>query len=697
MVLLMLLAALWGVVQLGVLASPARSLRMGTVLLAVAVGCYFCGTSALVVEHAWTRAYAAWTGEPLVLVVQRASYTVDPVIEEVAKLLPLVAVVALGRQRRSEPGITDLLILGGALGAGFAFLEATLQLGWRASRAVPVDGGYTIGMSILSGVHVPGISDVLHGWVPALFTDTDLLGRGDARTVDIHLAWTALTAFGLGLLVRVRGRRRWLGVLPVVYACVDHAAYNADLRSGGRPGLVVGLLGGLHQALWLWPLLALVAAVVLDRRSLAAAARRDPALRVAGEGPGVRGASSLLRVARLDPPWSSLVAWRFVLLRRSALYATARRTGRTATARDAGVELTRTLDQARDGAAWRAARRRLRPRLGLGRPAVRHWRLWVWLVLLAPVLLYYVVGAVPVFSAVQGWLARPGATAVVVVIVAAGVLWTAWRTVVLVRLLRARRREPWSEPLVRTGARLLVALGSMVMAAALVALWVGGVRDGAAHLVPASHVLEALGRTIMLAALVLLLLSVVMFPPLALLAVEGAGAVIVVTASAELAAAVGGAIALGYGGYLLTEAADGSSSSGSSGSGTRPRTREERLDELASDPARGGQITATGLREAEVGLEMEEAGALRGPVQRSPHAGTDLVDGNGMQWDVKSYRSAQTGRGRFVAEDALRKLRLEVAGKDGVIIDTKLMSAEDVHSLRALVERAGLGERVKWW
>ena len=94
---------------------------------------------------------------------------------------------------------------------------------------------------------------------------------------------------------------------------------------------------------------------------------------------------------------------------------------------------------------------------------------------------------------------------------------------------------------------------------------------------------------------------------------------------------------------------------------------------------------------------MEEAGALRGPVQRSPHAGTDLVDGNGMEWDVKSYRSAQTGRGRFVAEDALRKLRLEVAGKDGVIIDTKLMSAEDVQSLRALVERAGLGERVKWW
>ena len=429
--------------------------------------------------------------------------------------------VALGRRRRSRPGITDLLVLGGALGAGFTFLEATLQLGWRASRAVPVDGGYTIGISILSGVHVPGIGAVLRGWLPALFADADLLGGRAAHAVDLHLAWTALAAFGLGLLVRVRGRRRWLGVLPwstpasttrrTTPTCgpaVDPAWSSGSWPVCTRPS-GCGRCSPWSPP-WCWT-------GEVSRRQHGGI----PPCWWPGRA-GVRGAWALLRVARLDPPWSALVAWRFVLLRRSVLYAPVRPTGRTATSRDTGVELARTLDRARDGAAWRAARRRLRPRLALGRPVVRHWRLWVWLVLLAPVLLYYVVGAVPVFSAVQGWLARPGATAVVVAIVAAGAVWTAWRTVALLRLLRVRRREPWTEPLVRTGARLLVALGSMAMAAGVVALWVGGVRDGAAHLVPASHVLEALGNTIMLAALVLLLLSVIMFPPLALVAVEGA-------------------------------------------------------------------------------------------------------------------------------------------------------------------------------
>jgi len=86
MTLFMVLAAAWGVVQLAALTwFTGRSTRLGTALLAIAVGAYGCGIAALLRQFLYTRGLAALTDSYIGEVVRTASYTADPIIEEVAK------------------------------------------------------------------------------------------------------------------------------------------------------------------------------------------------------------------------------------------------------------------------------------------------------------------------------------------------------------------------------------------------------------------------------------------------------------------------------------------------------------------------------------------------------------------------------------------------------------------------------------
>lgn len=83
MVLLMLFAAIYCVLQLVVVATPARSLRFSTLLLVAAAGCFGSGALAAALQLLYTRGVASLTGQPLYGVVLVAGYAVDPVIEEV--------------------------------------------------------------------------------------------------------------------------------------------------------------------------------------------------------------------------------------------------------------------------------------------------------------------------------------------------------------------------------------------------------------------------------------------------------------------------------------------------------------------------------------------------------------------------------------------------------------------------------------
>src|SRR5689334_17085542 len=127
----MVLATCWGVLQLAVLATPVRSVRVSTLLAAVGIGLYGCGIAAIAVQYAYTRALAAASGDPVPDVVRVAGYTVDPFVEEVVKVLPLL-VLAWHARTRLQWGFTDYLLLGAATGAGFGLLEALMRFGHRA-------------------------------------------------------------------------------------------------------------------------------------------------------------------------------------------------------------------------------------------------------------------------------------------------------------------------------------------------------------------------------------------------------------------------------------------------------------------------------------------------------------------------------------------------------------------------------------
>lgn len=168
--------------------------------------------------------------KPLTWVVDEGnllSAGIVPVVEELAKLAPLVVWVILGRRRGVEASVTDLAILGFAVGAGFAFHEDALRM------RVVSDG---VDMSVWGLLFPTFVRD-------ALF-------------VVGHAGWTMLAALGLGFFFVHQGKRLvWLApVFTVGVAIADHAGanYRGDdtwIRSALLDGnlaavLLLGLLIG---------------------------------------------------------------------------------------------------------------------------------------------------------------------------------------------------------------------------------------------------------------------------------------------------------------------------------------------------------------------------------------------------------------------------------------------------------------------
>ncbi|MER6385325.1 hypothetical protein ABT274_36435 [Streptomyces sp. NPDC001127] len=136
MTLMMAAAAVWGVLQLFAVSWPTRSVRLSTVLLALAVGVYGCGVATALVELAYTRFYADQSSQSLITVVNTTSYTVAPWVEELIEVSPLLLAGLSVKVRRQWGGLTDFVVLGAALGGGFGLLEAVLRYGLDANRAI---------------------------------------------------------------------------------------------------------------------------------------------------------------------------------------------------------------------------------------------------------------------------------------------------------------------------------------------------------------------------------------------------------------------------------------------------------------------------------------------------------------------------------------------------------------------------------
>lgn len=511
----MVAATVYGVAQLLGLSSPTRSVRISTVLLAVAVGVYGCGVAAALLELAYTRGVSENTGEPLAKVVRTAGYTVDPVIEELVKLAPLLLMAWNVRIRR-QWGLTDYVVLGAALGAGFGLLEAVARYGLDAARAIPHPaGGWAIPDS-LRAPYIPGPEQVFSAWFPAPQGALELGDRAPDVGASPHLVYTALAALGVGVLLRAKGWTRLLGVLPPAAASVLHmltnyaAAHRADRDAASR-------VDAFEGALWAVPLVCLAVAMAADLRQLRRGKAYAPDVLLPAERAGRSGLSALAAYGAWCVPWSTLIALRFARLRRSLLYGMARGgppypgaepLHRTVAWSAAQIDAS-DREHAWRGVGLRAVRQATR---GL-RDRRRTWYVLISLALTLPALAFLAIGSFPAGAEVQRYFASGNGPYLLIGFGAAGLLWTAWHLARLLHASRATRAFPHGEVLALIRLRIWTAAGGCVMGALLLLRLTDGVPpDG--PVIRNLHLLEALNNFLEYFGFALMLLTLLaLFPP----------------------------------------------------------------------------------------------------------------------------------------------------------------------------------------
>lgn len=205
MVPLMLFAHLYAVFQLFVLASLSRTVRWRVVGLAFLTGMYASASFALVLQFGWMAAFAAATGQPLRQIMPVASYTIDPFIEEVVKILPVLLFCSIPHVRR-QLGITDIILLCAALGSGFGLTEQVFRFSHRTEYAFwsSSDGAWILPLA-LDPPAIPGMWRSLSSWLPNGVTTFIMVGLVSAPVnQNIHLVWSVVAGLGLGVFVRGR-------------------------------------------------------------------------------------------------------------------------------------------------------------------------------------------------------------------------------------------------------------------------------------------------------------------------------------------------------------------------------------------------------------------------------------------------------------------------------------------------------------
>ncbi len=619
MVLLIVLAHVFGVVQLAVLGWAARTVRLRVLLLALFAGVYAVVPVTVLVQVAWTRGFASFSGTPLFQVTRMAAYTVNPFVEELLKLLPLLLLWWLVMPVRRQWGWTDFVLVGGALGSGFGLAEALLRFAGDAGGAVAQsDGGWSLPVD-LSLPTVPGPWQIVTSWLPAGVAPGLLFSNLPGAGLNLHLVWGCVVGLGAALLLRGPGRRaRLLGVGLVLLVGVDHAAFNARLSGGDLANALTAPLNAARPLMWAYPLLALAVAVVVDRRALAAQTRLRTLAGDAGPVPSVTSGaaprpvggqdsdalrppgrpvplsgSELVRPALARLPWSVTTVLGFVRLRRAWLLS----------GRDGPVDPVLGAATVRLGAALadgagpdgpRVWRETLRRRRELRQARGGRWRrplLVVWALLLAVPVLYLVVGGLPALAGVQG--AVEAAPWLLVAVSVFGACWAAVALVLAVRGVPAARRAPSADVPVGLLLRLGTLIGSLgVLLTGLWLLTAGG-RAPVDGLLRTAHALDAIGQTLVAVGIVLALAALVASPPFALVAVAGGGMALAGTGlSAALLAqlAVAGTVSLT--GVALMQAS-GEGGGPSRGEPSRGGSRRQDLGE--EEPVAGLEYTTDEL------------------------------------------------------------------------------------------------------
>lgn len=578
----MTVAAVVSVAQLALIGSWARSLRLTTLLLGMFAGFLVCGPVAIALQWAWTRAVAGIGPWALGEVVDAASWTVDPAIEEIVKIAPLALLAWRWTRSYRQLGYVDHLLAGAALGVGFELFEAALRFGRLGMLAMPTSGGYIAWANLAGTVTVPSVWTSLTTWQPAPASFAPLFSSGEPEAIQ-HLVWSALAGAGVAWFARRRDIWRWVGAVPLMVATLDHANYNADAA-----GVAVATTSASAAIAWIGDRLPglVVAGIVVgtaaDRRVLARARRDREDVLLPGEPAHGLDPRAAARAAFVAPPWSTAVAWRLVLARRAVLVAHHHELpGPSLVERLRDVMAM--LAGATDGARWRRAGRRLVSRPDLSE--LRSWRSVVWLVCALPPFAYLVVGGFPGTRALQRAMAGEVGTWILAGAVVGGGALLATQIPAWVRHLRSVTEPALHEDQLRVALRCATGAASLVTGTVLLTATVAS-GDSTRSVIRNFHALDALSSAQLILGLALIAASFIFFPPAAAFAVTTAGTLVLTGSGVALAAGT-------FIGLHLVLQALLSEASGGHGGGSRPDrgSRDGGSERAPDDDFRGSGYT----------------------------------------------------------------------------------------------------------
>lgn len=323
MVLGVLLAHWYGLLQLYLLATLRRTVTLRTMLAAFMLGLGVVAPLTLVVQQLWQRALpdvASWFGIRVLKfeIDLFAAYTLDPFLEEVLKALPLLILLRLPLTR-TRLGMVDTILLGAAIGAGFGFAENLIRVSVWAAQSVPASAGWEIAL-LFNVVAVPYPSK-LSGLLPNPMHSTLLELNSFSflnqtwhlhDSFNPHLVWTAIAGFGIGYASLSQKRWRLMGLLLVVWVGIDHAFFNYVLsgqpvRGFAQIAAALSLPTGYGERTVLVLLLLLCVGWWMDYRTMKQTIRQHSYLALPSEVSGdLAPISTLLALTKL--PLSALPA-----------------------------------------------------------------------------------------------------------------------------------------------------------------------------------------------------------------------------------------------------------------------------------------------------------------------------------------------------------------------------------------------------
>jgi hypothetical protein len=485
MILAIAFAHVWGVIQLIVLGSLSRTVRVRTVLAALAAGLYVIGPLTVLLQLQWIHFAASLLGMPVADMQGIASYTVDPFLEEALKLLPLAMLLLLIPAVRRQWSVTDCVLIAAGTGSGYGLAENLYRYAGSPDSAHAIAGGW----AIIIGRHallVPGILHTLTSWLPAGTVPVD-----ETITVNSHLVWSAIGGLAVGLIVRHRTRAaRLVAGGLFLYIGLDHAAGNAALTRGSWLSALVAPLHALATLGGFLAVAALVAAWWLDRTSRPTA--DVPETLLAAE----RSASSRIRgtfkaaVSRL--PWSIFWVGGFTRARRAYHAARAGEPARPDALLMAVVaqrdRVDRQLAQAKTPRLLPSGITPAAVRSALRRPAVIFS-----LVLLAPSIFFLVIGGFPQAAGIQAAMRGPLVWPLVLFITVLAQSRMAWSVIIGARDWSKTCRLPMGDDAAIVGLQLACGVGAVGLAGFTLMRVLGGVSAGSS-LIHGAHGADAANR-----------------------------------------------------------------------------------------------------------------------------------------------------------------------------------------------------------